>query len=53
MTEQMKEQQRLVGVRMAEPDYLALPKSILSGAVSAPKRSWWVRLWRWLKGLVW
>jgi hypothetical protein len=55
MTEDMKEQQRMLGLKMAEPDYLSLPKSILSGAVIPPavKLSWWQRLWAVLMRWVW
>jgi hypothetical protein len=47
-TEGMKEQERLLGVRMPDVDYLTLPKTLIGSAV-APKRSWFARCWLWIR----
>jgi hypothetical protein len=48
-TEGMKEQERLLGVRMPdEIDYLSLPRTLIGSAVT-PKRSWLARLWAWIR----
>ena len=54
MTEEMREQQRLVGVKMREPDYLGLPRSVLGRAADVSEvravSPWWRRWWAWLRG---